>query len=139
MIAGDSMATSDQSRRIIQWDCGGGGPATAHIHACPGTPEASLHVSVIFPSCWDGRHLDSANHKSHMAYPRRHGRCPANHPVSLPQLTCCAPTSRTYSSAATAPVSASDRSCSPGGRRASGAPTSPVVTLIRAGRPYSTS
>ncbi len=87
MIAGNSMATSDQSLRIIQWDCGGGGPATAHIHACPGTPSASLHVSVKFPSCWDGKHLDSANHKSHMAYPRRHGVCPADHPVSLPQLT----------------------------------------------------
>jgi hypothetical protein len=42
---------------------------------------------LIFPSCWDGVHLDSANHKSHMAYAAANGTCPADHPVSLPEVT----------------------------------------------------
>jgi hypothetical protein len=29
-----------------------------------------LQLDVIFPDCWDGRHLDSPDHKSHMAYSR---------------------------------------------------------------------
>ena len=46
---------------------------------------------MIFPECWDGRHLDSADHKSHMAYakdPDDDGRfsCPATHPVPVPRL-----------------------------------------------------
>ncbi len=87
MIAGNSMATSDQSLSIVQWDCGGGGVESPHMYKCPGGPSSPIHASVVFPSCWDGVHLDSANHKSHMAYPSRTGKCPAGHPVSLPQVT----------------------------------------------------
>lgn len=40
--------------------------------------------------CWDGRNLDSPDHKSHMAYAVRGGAvsmvCPASHPVPVPQL-----------------------------------------------------
>ncbi|ORY82435.1 hypothetical protein BCR37DRAFT_347273, partial [Protomyces lactucae-debilis] len=44
-----------------------------------------LRAQVVFPSCWDGVNLDSANHKSHMAYPDAvsSGTCPASHPVRL--------------------------------------------------------
>jgi len=87
MIAGDSMATSDQSLAIVQWDCGGGGLETPHMHGCPGGPSAPIHASLVFPSCWDGMHLDSADHKSHMAYAARNGSCPTSHPVSLPEVT----------------------------------------------------
>lgn len=42
---------------------------------------------VDFPSCWDGRRLDSANHFDHVAYPASPGSpCPASHPVRLPRL-----------------------------------------------------
>ena len=51
---------------------------------CPGT--APLHMVLTFPDCWDGEHVDSADHVSHMAYSAR-GRCPGTHPVSVPQLT----------------------------------------------------
>ncbi len=47
-------------------------------------------ANVRFPACWDGVHLDSADHRSHMAYnlPRPDGswRCPASHPISVPRL-----------------------------------------------------
>lgn len=36
--------------------------------------------------CWNGKDLDSADHKSHMAYPDgvNGGNCPATHPVRIP-------------------------------------------------------
>ena len=55
---------------------------------CPGGPSQSLHASIEFPSCWDGRQLDSPDHRSHMVYANADsGACPADHPVSLPQIT----------------------------------------------------
>ncbi|WP_270886706.1 DUF1996 domain-containing protein [Pedococcus sp. 5OH_020] len=87
MIAGNAKATSDQSLSIVQWDCGGGGLESPHMYQCPGTASAPIHASLIFPSCWDGVHLDSADHKSHMAYAASNGACPADHPVSLPEVT----------------------------------------------------
>lgn len=44
-----------------------------------------------FPSCWDGKNLDSPDHQSHMyntakeAFPSA-GPCPASHPVRMPQV-----------------------------------------------------
>jgi len=91
MIAGDSKATSDQARSAVTvaWSCDGGGGAP-HMPAagCAGTsPSTTLVATLIFPSCWDGVHLDSADHKQHMAYAAANGTCPADHPVSLPELT----------------------------------------------------
>jgi len=42
-------------------------------------------MQVVFPDCWDGEHLDSADHRSHLARSTASG-CPADHPVALPQL-----------------------------------------------------
>ena len=47
---------------------------------------------VFFPSCWNGRDLDSADHRSHMAFPTRDPnmgnlRCPDTHPVHLVEIT----------------------------------------------------
>lgn len=85
MIAGNSSATSAQSARITYWNCG---PlvdvaATSEIQACPQGTDLRLHVR--FPSCWDGKSLDSPDHKSHMAYPIG-SRCPKDHPVSVPAI-----------------------------------------------------
>jgi len=44
-----------------------------------------LAAWVKFPDCWNGRTLDSADHRSHLAYAAR-GRCPASHPVELMRL-----------------------------------------------------
>ena len=87
MIAGDAHATSDQSLSIVQWNCGGGGQESPHMYQCPGGASASIHASLVFPSCWDGVHIDSPDHKSHMAYAAADGSCPADHPVSLPEVT----------------------------------------------------
>ncbi|WP_433832991.1 DUF1996 domain-containing protein [Actinoplanes sp. CA-015351] len=47
---------------------------------------ASLHFMLQFPDCWDGKHLDSPNHKDHVAFGTNEG-CPAAHPVRIPALT----------------------------------------------------
>ena len=50
-----------------------------------------LGAVVNAPSCWDGRNLDSANHRSHVAYPGYgnwgYQRCPADHPFVIPTFT----------------------------------------------------
>lgn len=45
-----------------------------------------VRAEITFPSCWDGKNLDSEDHKSHMAYPTvtfEAGACPETHPVHL--------------------------------------------------------
>ena len=85
MIAGDSHATSPQSLRITSWNCGvfADVPPSSAIPTCPAGSNLRLHVR--FPSCWDGKNLDSVDHKSHMAYAVG-GRCPKDHPVSVPAI-----------------------------------------------------
>ena len=51
-----------------------------------------LVVAVGFPQCWDGKNLDSPNHKDHMAYPSHRTTapnfyCPATHPIAIPRIT----------------------------------------------------
>jgi hypothetical protein len=86
MIAGDHMATAKnpQSTEFINWKCGDGLDGTAKPPArCGGL----LRLRIEFPNCWDGRNLDSADHKSHMRYSPSGGRgCPASHPVEVPSL-----------------------------------------------------
>ncbi|MFD0517494.1 DUF1996 domain-containing protein [Paractinoplanes durhamensis] len=47
---------------------------------------ATLHFMLQFPDCWDGKNLDSPNHKDHIAYGSDSG-CPKDHPVRMPALT----------------------------------------------------
>lgn len=44
--------------------------------------DSGLRLQVFFPSCWNGKDLDSPDHKSHMAYPDgvNSGKCPPTHP-----------------------------------------------------------
>jgi len=56
------------------------------VPSCTAGRMTSLRLHVTFPSCWDGRRLDSADHQSHMAYAMR-ARCPATHPVAVPAIS----------------------------------------------------
>lgn len=83
MIAGNMASDSPQayewfecnekytSRRPYLVSCNNGGLVT---------------MSVTFPDCWNGKDLDSADHKSHMAY-STNGRCPGSHSKKLPTLS----------------------------------------------------
>jgi Domain of unknown function (DUF1996) len=88
MIAGDATATSPQSMRITFWSCGvaSGIDRSSTVPTCPDTRGSFLRLHIRFPECWNGRNLDSADHKSHMAYATRTG-CPSTHPVEVPQIT----------------------------------------------------
>jgi hypothetical protein len=88
MIAGDATARSPQNLRVTFWNCGAqsGVAPSSTVPACPAGRMNALRLHVNFPSCWNGRSLDSADHQSHMAYPMR-ARCPATHPVGVPALS----------------------------------------------------
>ena len=88
MIAGDAAATSPQGLRVTFWSCGAlsGVAPSSTVPACPATRGSFLRLHVRFPSCWDGRRLDSADHRSHLAYAMRR-RCPSTHPIPVPAIT----------------------------------------------------
>lgn len=88
VIAGDATATGPQGMRITFWSCGVGSGVdrSASVPTCPDGRGSFLRLHIRFPECWDGRRLDSPDHKSHMAYAVR-GVCPSSHPVEVPQIT----------------------------------------------------
>jgi len=76
-------------------------PDTAVSYAClgdqphaetPGFPtdkffcRNGLRAQIFFPMCWNGRDLDSPDHRTHMSYATTYnnGNCPATHPVRIP-------------------------------------------------------
>jgi hypothetical protein len=90
MIAGDATARSfggDSASRAISFSCLGGPnlPETNKMpdYNCPG----GLRAQVFFPACWNGKDLDTPNHKSHMSYPAgkdyNNGACPPGFPVHM--------------------------------------------------------
>jgi hypothetical protein len=83
MIAGNHLATPPQPLTVVAWHCGTSPDLSTEPPECPRS--ARLAVRVAFPSCWDGVNLDSEDHRRHMAY-AEDGRCPAMHPVAVPEL-----------------------------------------------------
>lgn len=63
------------------------------ISACPPRPCTGFPLTSE-NSCWDGKNLDSPNHKDHVAHPVTgptsfavvNGKCPESHPVKIPQV-----------------------------------------------------
>jgi hypothetical protein len=84
MVAGNPFLRSysgSREQEAVSWACLGiSGHETPYIpnQNCP----QGLRAQVFFPSCWDGKNLDSADHKSHMTYPSTYnaGSCPPSHP-----------------------------------------------------------
>jgi hypothetical protein len=109
MIGGDANATRPQSARVAYWSCGGhaihSAPSATAPARCPVLKgealmrrkgakvfskitiraKSLLEVHVNFPDCWDGKRIDSADHRSHVAHSREYV-CPASHPVKLPLI-----------------------------------------------------
>ena len=91
MVAGGTFANS-------YWTCDGesdiGLPTRkARIPDCG--PGGKIKLHVFFPSCWDGVHLDSPDHRSHVVFGLDEDggvdttdpdTCPASHPIKVPQL-----------------------------------------------------
>ncbi|MFJ3497013.1 DUF1996 domain-containing protein [Streptomyces sp. NPDC086091] len=73
------------------WECGDSFFNSDFPTNCPSRPDVQLNLRFQAPSCWDGRYLDTPDHKSHMAYPvvnpgTNNNICPASHPVALPMI-----------------------------------------------------
>lgn len=89
IVAGNSMATGPQSPRVTTFGCrgtNGVGASASAVPTCATGRGQGLTMSIHFPDCWNGKDLDSADHKSHMAYSVR-GVCPTGYPVPVPALT----------------------------------------------------
>ncbi len=96
MIAGGHHAPDTAA----YWTCKGESDTgyadrKTYIPDCRGVEEEWLVAHVFFPSCWDGVNLDSADHRSHVAYgldddgnpsSSHPDTCPASHPYKIPQL-----------------------------------------------------
>jgi Domain of unknown function (DUF1996) len=89
IIAGNHDATRPQSTKVVGWSCfRSAGTEEPRMRDCG---QADVKVLIHFPSCWDGKHKDSPNHMSHMAYSVKRGDgrrgCPKKHPVAVPELS----------------------------------------------------
>jgi hypothetical protein len=111
IVAGDQHAMSPQNEQTVYWSCDASaistriGPRPSKcgvlsarfrgiVQRCPTCAKQKnfivrtktwVELHVVFPDCWDGKHLDSPDHHGHMAYSRDF-RCPASHPVKVPLL-----------------------------------------------------
>ena len=85
MLAGNSTARARQPKGVVAWSCGavGGRPRFQKIPTC--SEDSMLQLQATFPNCWDGRQLDSPDHRQHVRYASR-GACPASHPVAMPTI-----------------------------------------------------
>tara|TARA_R110002003_G_scaffold171_12_gene13968 strand:+ start:1763 stop:3070 length:1308 start_codon:yes stop_codon:yes gene_type:complete len=87
MLAGDTNKRSggnDLATQGISYACiGANQPETPYIpnYNCPN----GLRAQVFFPACWNGRDLDTPDHKSHVSYPTQYntGYCPDDFPVHM--------------------------------------------------------
>jgi len=84
LVAGDPVASTPQAGEATGWTCGSASGLSDDPPECP--DGAPLHLVLTFQDCWDGVHLESEDHQSHVTY-STDGSCPASHPVSIPQLT----------------------------------------------------
>ncbi|WP_027344053.1 DUF1996 domain-containing protein [Hamadaea tsunoensis] len=92
MIAGDArLQVPTPSGTVNQFYCVGGTTGGQIGRSTDGnwpvcSPGGTLMFQLVFPDCWDGRHLDSPDHKSHLAY-TPDGTCPAGFPVAIPSVS----------------------------------------------------
>ncbi|MFK8025100.1 MAG: DUF1996 domain-containing protein [Ilumatobacter sp.] len=97
MIAGDASADGDQGGKVGWFEVQRTNDLTpvSQLTKTRGATEmitrpnddTNIVLRMNFPNCWDGVHLDSPDHQSHVAYfNERTKACPSTHPVKIPQL-----------------------------------------------------
>jgi hypothetical protein len=87
MVSGNTRAETFTADSFLFWSCGDSGHAYNKSNRIPDCGGDTINASIVFPQCWDGRNLDSADHRSHMALVSPHKDCPSSHPVRLPQIS----------------------------------------------------
>jgi hypothetical protein len=86
MVTGDAEATSNKPhpKAKTDWTCTG--YRDRHTDRYPLCPAGSRLLRIFdFPSCWDGRHTDTPNHRAHVVFPADNGVCPDGF-FPVPQL-----------------------------------------------------
>ncbi|WP_093609367.1 DUF1996 domain-containing protein [Streptomyces indicus] len=86
IITGDAKAfTNGNGNANASWSCTGFENRQLK-DKYPLCPEGSKVVRTFkFQSCWDGQNIDSANHRTHVAFADANGRCPSGF-RAIPQL-----------------------------------------------------
>ncbi|MEW2286082.1 DUF1996 domain-containing protein [Streptomyces sp. NPDC047841] len=86
IITGDAKAfVNGPGNANASWSCTGyeNRQLKDKYPLCP--PGSDVVRTFRFQSCWDGRNIDSANHRTHVAFTAADGSCPAGF-VPIPQL-----------------------------------------------------
>ncbi|MEV0459556.1 DUF1996 domain-containing protein [Catellatospora methionotrophica] len=92
MIAGSaSRQVPTPAGAVNQFYCVGGTTGGEIGRSADGnwpicSPGGTLMFQLVFPDCWDGVHLDSPDHKSHVAF-TPNGTCPSGFPVAIPSVS----------------------------------------------------
>jgi hypothetical protein len=84
-LTGDAKPSINGTKNTrAAWTCTGfENRLTDKYPICPeGSKVERIHT---FPSCWDGKNTDSANHRTHIVFPDKNGRCGAGF-KAVPQL-----------------------------------------------------
>ncbi|TNC27676.1 DUF1996 domain-containing protein [Amycolatopsis alkalitolerans] len=85
VLSGDAKeGTNGPANARPAWTCTGfEDRLSGKYPICPeGSKVERIHD---FPSCWDGKNTDSANHRTHIVFPDENGRCGRGF-VAVPQL-----------------------------------------------------
>lgn len=87
IITGDAKAfVNGNANANVNWSCTGFENKVQLKDKYPICPQGSQVVRLSnFQSCWDGKNIDSANHRTHVAFVQANGQC-ANGFKAIPQL-----------------------------------------------------
>ena len=96
-VFGYDMVTNKSPTGAAYFNCKGTGSTAGHyasIAEAVGKCVAGGQIGAVIraPNCWDGKNLDSPNHRDHVAYHVRDpntgiNACPATHPYVIPAFT----------------------------------------------------
>jgi hypothetical protein len=95
-IFGYDMLTGKAPTGSLWFNCQGTGSTPGKYKSLPEAAAncpagAQLGAIIEAPDCWDGKNLDSANHRDHVAYAEYgtwgYKKCPSTHPYVIPAFT----------------------------------------------------
>ncbi|NKE55655.1 DUF1996 domain-containing protein [Lentzea sp. PSKA42] len=86
VLYGDAKVTANGNKNAKDsWTCTGFEDKVL-INKYPICPQGSKVKRIHdFPSCWDGKNIDSANHRDHIVFPDQNGKCKQGF-KAVPQL-----------------------------------------------------
>jgi uncharacterized protein DUF1996 len=85
-VTGNARGVSQQGLNTghVRWGCSGQpGRSTLRYPECPAGRQVVR--TADYPSCWDGRRVDSRTHRAHLVFPDANGTCPAD-TFAVPRL-----------------------------------------------------